>query len=54
MEVAFRQGQSETGNESFIFLATKVVVKKNTFAVVRTVKEFLKQSMDVIHSQLRA
>jgi hypothetical protein len=29
-------------------------VKKNTFAEVRTVKEFLKQSIDVIHSQLRA
>ncbi|MDR0752355.1 MAG: hypothetical protein LBF12_07245 [Christensenellaceae bacterium] len=29
-------------------------MKKNTFAEVRTVKEFLKQSIDVIHSQLRA
>jgi IS5 family transposase len=42
-------------HDTFYFLdATKVVVKKNTFDEVRTVKEFLKQSMDVIRSQLRA
>jgi IS5 family transposase len=41
--------------ETFYFLdTTKVVVKKNTFDEVRTVEEFLKQSIDVIHSQLRA